>query len=93
MYSILPFMEDLAVNLYIVFIDIEWASYMALVVENAPANAGDIRDRVRFLGREDPLERGTEPTSVILPGESHRQRSLMSYSAKSHKESDTTEVT
>ena len=93
MYSILPFMEDLAVNLYIVFIDREWASYMALVVENAPANAGDIRDRVRFLGREDPLERGTEPTSVILPGESHRQRSLMSYSVKSHKESDTTEVT
>ena len=34
-------MEDLAVNLYIVFIDREWSSYVALVVENAPANAGD----------------------------------------------------
>ena len=86
-------MEDLAVNLYIVFIDREWSSYVALVVENAPANAGDIRDAVRFLGREDPLERGTESTSVIVPGESHGERSLMSYSPKSHKESDTTEVT
>ena len=59
-------MEDLAVNLYIVFIDREWSSYVALVVENVPANAGDIRDAVRFLGREDPLERGTESTSVIF---------------------------
>ena len=78
-------MEDLAVNLYIVFTDREWASYVALLVENAPANAGDIRDEVRFLGREDPLERGTEPTSVILPGESHGKRSLMSYSAESQR--------
>ena len=43
-----------------VFIDREWASYVALVVENTPANAGNIRDAVGSLGREDPLEVGTE---------------------------------
>ena len=34
-----------------------------------------------------------QPTSVLLPGESHRWRSLVGYSPRSHKESDTTEVT
>ena len=29
---------------------------MALKVKNLPANAGDINDVVRSLGREDPLE-------------------------------------
>ena len=33
-----------------------WASQVALVVKNLPANMGDIRTRVRSLGREDPLE-------------------------------------
>ena len=40
--------------------------------------------RVRFLCWEDP-------TLVFLPGESHRQRSLVGYSPWGHKESDTTE--
>ena len=31
-------------------------SQVALVVKNPPANAGDIRDAVRSLGQEDPLE-------------------------------------
>ena len=31
---------------------------MELVVKNPPANAGDIRDAVRLLGREDSLEEG-----------------------------------
>ena len=34
------------------------ASQVALMVKNPPANAGDIRDTVRSLGREDPLEEG-----------------------------------
>ena len=39
---------------------------VALVVKNSPANAGDMRDRVQFLGREDPLEEGMATHSSIL---------------------------
>jgi len=46
---------------------------------------------VRFLGWEDPLEKKWQPTPVLLSGESHGQRSLMDYSPRSCKESDTTE--
>ena len=49
--------------------------------------------RVRSLGREDALEEGVQPTPVLLPGESHGQRSLAGYSPEGYKESDTTEVT
>ena len=34
-----------------------------------------------------------QPTPVFLPGESHRQRSLVGYSPWDHKELDTTEAT
>ena len=34
-----------------------------------------------------------QPTPVILPGDSHGQRSLVGYSPQHHKESDMTEVT
>ena len=40
-----------------------------------------------------PWRRKWQPTPVLFPGESHRQRSLAGYSPWSHKESDTTEVT
>ena len=40
-----------------------------------------------------PWRRAWQPTPVLLPGESHGQRSLVSYSPWSCKESDTTEVT
>jgi len=39
---------------------------MALVVKNLPANAGDIRDAVPSLGREDPLEEEMATHSSIL---------------------------
>ena len=65
---------------------------MPLVVNNLPANAGDVRDAglIPGLGRdgkEDSLEESLATTPVWLPGESHGQRN--------HKvaESDTTEVT
>jgi len=35
--------------------------------------------RVRFLGQEDPQEKGMAIHSLVLPGESHGQRSLVSY--------------
>ena len=45
------------------------------------------------LGREDPWKRAWQPTPVFLPGESNGQRSLVGYSPKGCKESDTIEVT
>ena len=63
---------------------------MELVV-NLPANAGDVRDVVWTLGREDsPGEGNGNPTPVFLPGESYEQRSLVGYSLWGRKELDTT---
>ena len=41
--------------------------------------------------RKFPWRRKWLPTAVFLPGEFHRQRSLVGYSPWGHKESDTTE--
>ena len=38
-----------------------------------------------------PWRRKLHPTPVFLPGESHGRRSLVGYSPRDHKESDTTE--
>ena len=46
---------------------------------------------VQFLGREAPWGRKWQPTPVLVPGESHGQRSLLGYSPWRPKESDTTE--
>ena len=57
---------------------------------------------VQSLGREDPLEKEMATHSSILAwripwmenlmdGESHGRRSLVGYSPRGHKESDTTE--
>ena len=37
-----------------------------LVVENPPANAGDVKMQVQSLGWEDPLEEGLATRSSIL---------------------------
>ena len=44
--------------------------------------------RVPSLSGEVPMEKGSLPTPVLLPGESHGQRSLVGYSPWSHKELD-----
>ena len=44
--------------------------------------------RVQSLGWEDPQK--WQPTPVVLPGESHQQRSLAGYNPWGHKESDMT---
>ena len=59
---------------------INTASWVALVVKNLPANAGDIQDDGSIPGQEDPLEEAWQLTPVLLPGESHGQRSLAGYS-------------
>ena len=45
---------------------INGASQVALVVKNTPANARDVRELVRSLGWEDPLEEGMATRSSIL---------------------------
>ena len=47
--------------------------------------------RVQSLGREDPVEKGKLPTPVFFSGESHGERSLVGYSVRNRKGSDTTE--
>ena len=47
---------------------------------------------VRTLGWEDPWRRKWQLTPVFLPGESHGGRSLVGYSPRGHKESDTTKL-
>ena len=69
------------------------AFQVALVVKDLLDNAGDVKDKVYVLGWEDLLEEGIATTPIFLPGESHGQRSLVSYSSYGHKESDMTEVT
>ena len=55
-----------------------WASQVVLVVKNPPANAGDIRGLSLICELERfPWRRAWQPTPVLLPGESHGQRSLM----------------
>ena len=39
---------------------------VALVVKNPPASAGNMKDEVRSLGWEDPLEEGMATHSSIL---------------------------
>ena len=59
------------------------------VVKNPPANA-DVCQFDPWVGKI-PWRRRWQPTPVLLPGESHRQRRLTGYSPGSCKESDMTE--
>ena len=54
------------------------------VVKNQPA---DIGDEGSVPGLEDPWRRAWQPTPVLLPGESHGQRSLVGYSPWGLRES------
>ena len=48
------------------YIYIQVASRVALVVKNLPASAGDVRDSDSILGWEDPLEKEMATHSSIL---------------------------
>ena len=65
-----------------VFISQWWlASQVALVVKHPPANAGDRRDSGSIPGSgRSPWKRKWQLTPVLLPRESHGQRSLVAYS-------------
>ena len=64
---------------------------MAQRVKNLPARQETQETQVQSLGQEDPLEEGMQPTPVLLPGESHGQRSLVGYSPWGRKELNTPE--
>ena len=67
----------------------KWASLVAQLVKSLPAMQ---ETQVQSLGWRDPLGKEmATPTPVFLPGESHRQRSLVGYSQWGGKELDTTE--
>ena len=61
---------------------------MAQTVKNLPAMQ---ETQVQSLGQEIPWRREWQSTPGFLPGEFHKQRSLVGYSSWSRKESDTTE--
>ena len=66
-------------------------SLMAQLVKHPSAMQETQEIWVQCLGWEDLLEESIEIHSSILPGEIHGLRSLVVYSQKGHKESDTTE--
>ena len=57
------------------------------MVKNFPAMQ---ESRVQSLSWQDPLDKEMATHSMFLSGESHGQRSLVSYSPWGLKESDTT---
>ena len=59
-------------------------------VKSLPANAGD---KFNLWIWKSPWRRKWQPPLVFLPGESHGQWSLASYSLQFHKEPDMTEET
>ena len=54
-------------------------------------SACKVGDQGSIPGQEDPWRMEWQPTLVLLPGESHGQRSLAGCSPWGRKESDTTE--
>ena len=69
-----------------------WASQVVLVVKNLPAHTGGTRDVGSILGKI-PCRRAWQSTPVFLPGEFHRDRSLVGYCPKGCTELDMTEET
>ena len=67
----------------------QWGFPGGSEVKASACNAGDL-GLIPGLGRF-PWRRKWHPTPVFLPGESHGQRSLVGYSPRGRKESDTTE--
>ena len=70
----------------------EWhgASQVSLVVKNLPVNEGDLREAgsIPGLGRSPGGGHGNPLTLGLLPGESHRQRSLAGSQRVGHDWSD-----
>ena len=72
-----------------VYLELPRASLGGSEVKASACNTGDLGS-IPGSGRS-PWRRKWQPTPVFLPGESHGQRSLVGYSPRGCKESDTTE--
>ena len=69
-------------------------SQVMLMVKNPPINAGDIRNAGLIPGwGRFPVGGCGYPAPVLLPGESHGQRTLVGYSPWDRKALDMTEGT
>ena len=66
-------------------------SQVALVVENLPANAGDLEMQVQSLGWEDPLEKEMGAHSSILAWKIPWMAEPCGLQSMGHKELDMTE--
>ena len=64
---------------------------LSLVTQTVQTLSAMWETQVQTLDQVDPLEKVMATHSSILAGESHGQRSLVSYSPWGHKESDMTE--
>ena len=71
--------DEVPIELLCILLCILRASQAALVVKNLPAKAGDRRAVGSLPDWKIPWRRAWQPTPVFLPGESHRQRSLVGY--------------
>ena len=60
-----------------VWFSLQWAFLVAQMVKNLPTM---LETQVPSLGWEDPLKKEMVMTPVFLPGKSHGQGSLASYS-------------
>ena len=58
------------------------------MVQNPPANAGDIRDAGLIPGSGKSPKEGNGHPLLVLPGKPHGQRSLAGYSPRGQKEMD-----
>ena len=63
----------------------------ALVVQTVKNPPAMQETWVQSLLWEDPLEKEMQTTPLLLPGESHGQKSLVGCSPKGHKDLDRTE--
>ena len=67
-----------------------WASQVVLVVKKPPV--GDKETQIDPWFRKNPWRRAWPPTPAFLPGEPHKERSLVGYFPLRCKEQDRTEV-
>ena len=70
-----------------------WASHVALLVKNPPANAGNKRCGFSPWVRKIPWRTALQPTPLFLPGEFYGQKTLAVYSTWGHKNLVKTEAT
>ena len=70
----------------------KWASQVTLVVKSLPANAGDLRNLIWSLGREDHLEEGIATHSRILVWKIPWTEETGGYGPWGHEELDMTKV-